>query len=434
MSVTSWHNSLFHRKDMSADPVSEGEQDRFFVPQQTQDAESDELAAFLGAIQHDDIYRVDETLKESPYELTQKVSKSIGPDQWDGPYIRKYLDLEAGLGSVYEMLYEAQRHGRSFSYFPRIYECYRLHKKLVVVMEFIQGETLQDVVFRSDPSPSLAYEVFPRVCSAVRELHEGFTPPIIHRDLKPTNIIMGWDRLALIDFGIARVYRPCLSADTLQFGTREYAPPEQFGYGQTDVRSDVYALGMLLYYCLTEETADAQVRQAGFTDKRIPEELRRIIKKATAFDPQDRYESVAALQRDFDQAFITPHTSGDRASSAEHMSHTKSFTDKIPKWLGVTWNSMLVLAWILCVVACIDLTFNPTRPQDVAMPLWLRAFVYCGVMNIDFTATTYVLLDRRRIRKRFKIFHGVPLRREYVLYVIVMMISALLLSIAYSLQ
>lgn len=86
--------------------------------------------------------------------------------------------------------------------------------------------------------------------------------PVIHRDLKPSNIIvsgvryaadagMTFSSLVIIDLGIARVWRDGADADTVKFGTRSYAPPEQFGFGQTSVRSDIYALGALLFFCLT---------------------------------------------------------------------------------------------------------------------------------------------------------------------------------------
>lgn len=279
----------------------------------------DELAQLLKRVDHDNEYVIDRVLKKSDFEETQLVYKCESNGSKTGPFIRKYLNVEAGVGSAYEKIFNLQRSGVSLTYLPTIYECYFLHNTLIVVMEYIQGETLQEVVYRCDPSIELAVEVFPKLCSAVRELHEKFNPPLIHRDLKPANIIMSFNRLTLIDFGIAREYRDGLDKDTVRFGTREYAPPEQFGYGQTDMRSDVYALGMLLYYCLTEETADALVRKNKFVNSLIPEELRCVIEKACAFDPQDRYPSVFELESAFNQAcclFGRIHSSALTDSSA----------------------------------------------------------------------------------------------------------------------
>lgn len=261
--------------------------------------EIDELAEHLNALKRDECYRVDSVLKESQFETTQKVFFVGANGSEQGPYIRKYIKRDAGLGSAYRRIFEAQRAGRRFQHIPRVMDCYDADDTLVVVMEYVRGETLADVVYRCDPSLPLAIDVFRRLCDAVIELHEGFDPPIIHRDLKPGNIILSHDSLTIIDFGIARAFREEADVDTVRFGTRAYAPPEQFGYRQTDVRSDVYALGMLLYFCLVEKTPDAHVREGGFFDSRIPVPVREVMLHATAFDPDDRYASVRALKQAF---------------------------------------------------------------------------------------------------------------------------------------
>lgn len=261
--------------------------------------ETDELAAHLDALQREECYQVDAVLKESAYETTQRVFFIGANGAKQGPYIRKYIKRDTGMGTAYRRLFDAQRLGKRPLFIPVLHDCYDMDDTLVVVMEFVRGETLQDVVYRCNPSLALAADVFPRLCDAVIELHEGFDAPIIHRDLKPTNVILSRDSLTVIDFGIARAYNEASDIDTTHFGTRAYAPPEQFGYGQTTVRSDVYALGMLLYFCLVEKTPDTHVREKGFFDARIPGSVREVLLRATAFDPADRYENVRSLKRDF---------------------------------------------------------------------------------------------------------------------------------------
>ena len=212
--------------------------------------ETDELAQYLNSLHREDCYRVDAVLKESAFETTQRVYFVGSNGAENGPFIRKFIARESGLGSAYERIYAAQEAGRRFKHIPRVLECYQHGDQLAVVMEYVQGETLQDYVYREDPSPELAHAVFPALCDAVSELHDDFAPSIIHRDLKPSNIILSEGNLTIIDFGISREFKDDASADTTQFGTRAFAPPEQFGYGQTTVRSDVYALGMLLYFAL----------------------------------------------------------------------------------------------------------------------------------------------------------------------------------------
>ena len=114
-------------------------------------------------------------------------------------------------------------------------------------------------------------------------------PPVIHRDIKPQNIILSDDGLAtLIDFGISRYYDKNARSDTVCFGTQEFAPPEQYGFSQTDCRADIFSLGVLLGWMLTGRTSDFVI-----PDRR----LARIVKKCTAFSPKDRYSSVAAVRR-----------------------------------------------------------------------------------------------------------------------------------------
>lgn len=262
----------------------------------------DELSEHLDSLARDDCYRVDSVMKEGPFETTERVFFVGANGSEQGPYVRKHLDGEAGLGAAYERIWRAQRSGRRFLHLPLVADCHTVGERRVVVMEYVRGETLADVVYRCDPSVELACDVFPKLCDAVLELHEGFDPPLIHRDLKPSNVMLTRDNLTLIDFGIARSFDEAAEEDTHHFGTRAYAPPEQFGYGQSDVRTDVYALGMILYFCLTEKTPDAKARRAGYRAAGVPEPLRAVIERAAAFDPADRYASVRALDRAFDEA------------------------------------------------------------------------------------------------------------------------------------
>lgn len=262
----------------------------------------DELSEHLDALARDGCYRVDAVMKESAFETTQLVYFVGANGSEQGPYVRKYLDGDAGLGAAYERLWRAQRSGRRFLHLPLVLDCHAVGSRRVVVMEFVRGETLADVVYRCDPSVALACDVFPKLCEAVRELHEAFDPPLIHRDLKPSNVMLTRDNLTLIDFGIARSFDEAAEQDTNHFGTRAYAPPEQFGYGQSDARTDVYALGMLLYFCLTEKTPDAKARRAGYRGAGVPEPLRAVVERAAAFDPRDRYASVRELEQAFGEA------------------------------------------------------------------------------------------------------------------------------------
>ena len=236
-----------------------------------------------------------------------------------GPFVRKRIDLALGVGTAYQELYEAQCSGARFAHVPRIVECYKTGRELVVVSEFIPGKTLDAFVNEVGPSLELSLSVVPAVCAAVAELHKAFDPPVVHRDLKPANIIVSEDpsglSATLIDFGIARRYREGAAADTVRFGTRSYAPPEQYGFGQTSVRSDIYALGMIALFCITGEEAHGQPSAESLAHAGVTGPYADAILQATSFDPERRFASAEA----FCTAFARRGARGGQAVSGEHI-------------------------------------------------------------------------------------------------------------------
>ncbi len=384
---------------------------------------NDELAAYLDALQREDCYRVDAILKESPYEVTQQVSFVGANGAQRGPFIRKFIKREAGFGGVYERLYAAQQAGRRFKHLPDVLECYPHDDDLVVVMEYARGETLQDLVYRTDPSVELAREVFPLLCDAVSELHEDFDPPIIHRDLKPSNVIVSQGGCTIIDFGIAREYKDGAAQDTAHFGTRAFAPPEQFGFGQTTVRSDVYALGMLLYFCLTETIPDTSSREGWCGDRRIPAALRGVIAKASAFDPQQRYSSAAELKA----AFMAAAGGGGREQAPEEPSREQAPEEPTqaqapagpaqetmppqqegdagrkgaPHVIGRVWNVIVIVAFVALSAFFIYWMVHVIfiEPGLLDVPPW-RALARTMVGVAFLALLAFACLDKRRIRPR----------------------------------
>ncbi|MDO5111232.1 MAG: serine/threonine-protein kinase [Clostridia bacterium] len=161
-----------------------------------------------------------------------------------------------------------------------------------LVRDYIEGCPLDRYREERHPGEKQALSIAISLCDTLSYLHAQ-QPPVIHRDVKPQNIIIGMDeRPYLIDFGIAREYDPDSRRDTQALGTAAFCPPEQYGYAQTDARTDVYALGMVLLYMLTGEItlpdAYARIRK---------KEVAEVVRRSTAFAPKDRYASAAAFQR-----------------------------------------------------------------------------------------------------------------------------------------
>ena len=300
-------------------------------PESGRAAERDELCAYLAAVARDDCYRVvrplgavarmgaDPSVAGQAGTITELVQFEGANGATLGPFVRKRIDLALGVGTAYQELYEAQCSGARFAHAPRIVECYKTGRELVVVSEFIPGKTLDAFVNEAGPSIELSLSVVPAVCAAVAELHKAFDPPVVHRDLKPANIIVseGPSGLSatLIDFGIARRYREGAAADTVRFGTRSYAPPEQYGFGQTSVRSDIYALGMIALFCITGEEAHGQPSAESLAHAGVTGPYADAILQATSFDPERRFASAEA----FCTAFARRGARGGQAVSGEHI-------------------------------------------------------------------------------------------------------------------
>ena len=132
---------------------------------------------------------------------------------------------------------------------PRWKATFEDERGLCVVREYMEGTPLDQYAKNTRLSAHQAVALCVQLCDVLVCLHEQ-NPPIIHRDIKPSNIIVKPDgQIALIDFDIAREYHPDAKADTQCFATREYAPPEQYGFTQTDGRADIYATGVLFAGC-----------------------------------------------------------------------------------------------------------------------------------------------------------------------------------------
>jgi serine/threonine protein kinase len=187
---------------------------------------------------------------------------------------------------------------------PRVIETFEEIGKHFLVMEFVAGRTLQNEL---DITPGFLAEervrVWARQLLDVMQYLHSQNPPVIYRDLKPANVMLleGTERIKLIDFGIARFHKAGKNQDTEAFGTAGYAPPEQYGKGQTDARSDVYALAATLHYLLTKH--DPSLNPFNWLPVRrynqaISGQMEAALQTALNLDPQRRFAYI----RDFASA------------------------------------------------------------------------------------------------------------------------------------
>lgn len=433
-------------------------------PESGRAAERDELGAYLAAVAREDCYRVvrplgaaarmgaDPSVAGQAGTITELVQFEGANGATLGPFVRKRIDLALGVGTAYQELCEAQCSGARFAHVPRIVECYKTGRELVVVSEFIPGKALDAFVNEAGPSLELSLSVVPAVCAAVAELHKAFDPPVVHRDLKPANIIVseGPSGLSatLIDFGIARRYREGAAADTVRFGTRSYAPPEQYGFGQTSVRSDIYALGMIALFCITGEEAHGQPSAESLAHAGVTGPYADAILQATSFDPGRRFASAEA----FCTAFARRGARGEKAASGGHAvrgEHTargdlasfdgkdtaasgvadgsrtasntgsrassqastprqrlQSTTDLAKRMrafarrmhtvaMGHAWNILLALVALLFIVIATQQVGGPINGQ--MYPFWYAAYVTYVLCLPIVLGILYLMVDRRSL-------------------------------------
>ncbi|HEX9036754.1 MAG TPA: serine/threonine-protein kinase [Ktedonobacterales bacterium] len=186
---------------------------------------------------------------------------------------------------------------------PKVYDSFSENARHYLVMEFIEGQTLeQRLTATHGPAPEAdALRWAAQLCAVLHYMHTR-KPPIIFRDLKPANIMLTpQGKIKLIDFGIARIFTPNRRRDTQALGTPGYAPPEQYGSAQTDARADVYALGATLYQLLTAyDVAKTPFALPSMQTRNpaISPHVRLAVERATRLDRNQRYESIAAFQRD----------------------------------------------------------------------------------------------------------------------------------------
>lgn len=195
--------------------------------------------------------------------------------------VKKTLDIYSR--DVYEQLASVRIEG-----VHAVKECVADDGKLIVVEEYVQGRSLKQVLDEHGLlNEEQAYEIAVQLVDILVRLHQ-LEPAIVHRDIKPSNIIIEKNgHVNLIDFNAARHVNADKNEDTRMLGTVYFAAPEQFGFGQSDERTDIYGLGATINYIMTGDKPGAGIAECRFSD---------ILKKCLMVDAKDRYQSAEELR------------------------------------------------------------------------------------------------------------------------------------------
>jgi len=229
-----------------------------------------QFAAFLSGIESE--YELEKPLKSSPRGSVELLRRRSDGRRF---IFRRYT----GEASVYRALQQTDN-----PHLPAIHRVEEADGECAVLTEYITGDTLAYLLEGSLLSEAEAADILRQLCLALKDLH---ALGAVHRDIKPENVILAGSTAVLIDFDAARIVKPDSSADTQVLGTTGFAAPEQYGFSQTDARSDIYSLGVLLNVMLTGKHPSVTLTESP---------LRSVVETCTAISADRRFQSVDELQ------------------------------------------------------------------------------------------------------------------------------------------
>jgi serine/threonine protein kinase len=187
----------------------------------------------------------------------------------------------AGYYPVYERLQEIQNKNVA-----EVLEAVCNESETLVLEEYVDGISIADMLETSRFRENDMCKIVIQICEGLYSLH---TNRIIHRDIKPENILVQSGRTAkIIDFDSARIHKAYVQKDTVVLGTVGYAAPEQYGETQSDEKSDIYGLGILMNVMRTGKHP---------VEKMVPGKIGKIVEKCIMVNPQKRYESVLEIRK-----------------------------------------------------------------------------------------------------------------------------------------
>lgn len=226
-----------------------------------------------------EVYKKLDKLGENQNKETWLVKSNIDKKL----YIWKEIELD--MTAIYQKLKMV-----SSKNLASVMELVRIDDKAIVIEEYISGDTLQELIPSGGIGEGMAVNITRQLLEVLSVLHGQ---NIVHRDINPGNILLSTDGVVkLLDFGIAREPKEGQGKDTTILGTAGYAAPEQFGFQQTDGRSDIYSLGVLFYVMLTGRLPDGNIY--------CQPKYQNFIRKCISLEPRERYQSALEAYRDLE--------------------------------------------------------------------------------------------------------------------------------------
>ena len=323
-------------------------------------------------------------------------------------YVKKVLDVYNK--DIYLHLFHNHIKGT-----PQIIDLYEEDHQLTVIEDYVSGSSLQEIIDNCTSGKTNAldettiYYYMMELCTILEGLH-SLQPPIIHRDIKPSNIIITvHNHVMLLDFNAAKYFTNTASTDTVLLGTQGYAAPEQYGFGSSTPRTDIYALGILL-----KELTSALPILSNKYDS--------IIAKCIQMNPKDRFQSVTELKAVL--RYLAPSVAPASTNTSPKRSATYNpylppgFRSKTPWKIFLASIGYLFIFW---------LSFS-LEVEDVSMSgLWFERF-FCLFMMLSFVCVGTNYLDIQRIlplckhKNRFINYIGIAILEALLLFALLILL------------
>ena len=290
------------------------------------------------------------------------------------------------------------RRKNNSSYFPKLYEIIETEETFTIIEEYVNGLTLEEYMMAEPLAEDVAVKIACQVCGALLELHHA-TPMIVYRDIKAENIMITTDgQVKLIDFNISRSFQEGKKRDTVLLGTAEYAAPEQFGYFQTDNRTDIYAFGILFNYMLTGKFPVEYITQGKFSS---------LIAKCIELEPSKRYQSIEEI--------LLELCEDDEQKEMSEALEESSWM--IPGFRSKTvWKMLLASAGYLFILF-LSLSIEFTQENGELYPLKLQWTNRC-LLLIGQLTTVFLCCNYRGISKDIPFYRNRFLAVRIISYIV----------------
>ena len=330
-------------------------------------------------------------------------------------YVKKILDVYNK--DIYQYLFQNPING-----IPQVVDLYEEENQLTIIENYVSGCSLQEILDASALgktsvlNATTIYDFMMELCTILEQLH-SLPSPIIHRDIKPSNIIITeHNHVMLLDFNAAKYFTNADSNDTVLLGTQGYAAPEQYGFGSSTPRTDIYALGILL----KELT----------TSLHIPSKYDTIIAKCIQINPEDRYQSVAKLKVALKQ--LTPPAQ----PKSSKMSSTTVYNPYLPPgFRNKTPWKMLFASIIYLFIFWLSLSLEVKNMFGMA--LWVER-IFCLFIFLSFILVGFNYLDIQKCfplckhRNRFLHYAGIVILETIFITILLVTMSIILDFFSYN--